>query len=103
MDTPYDYIQIVTDDDWGLVGIVPNNGSGDKIHEERKNQTVILNNSESSPKKKEPIIIKKSSPAKEILKPLESEINVSYNTTYNDDINITDISKKDNLLTGLRY
>jgi len=25
----YDYVQIVIDDDWGLFGIVPNNGSGD--------------------------------------------------------------------------
>lgn len=27
----YDYVQIVVDDDWGLVGIVPNNGSGDRM------------------------------------------------------------------------
>jgi len=27
MSIPYDYIQIVTDQDWGLVGIIPNNGS----------------------------------------------------------------------------
>ena len=27
MAAPYDYVQIVTDDDWGLVGIIPNNGT----------------------------------------------------------------------------
>lgn len=27
----YDYVQIVVDDDWRLLGIVPNNGAGDKI------------------------------------------------------------------------
>jgi hypothetical protein len=27
MAAPYDYVQIVTDQDWGLVGIIPNNGS----------------------------------------------------------------------------
>ena len=27
MVTPYDYVQIITDDNWGLVGIIPTNGS----------------------------------------------------------------------------
>lgn len=27
MVTPYDYVQLVSDDDWGLVGIIPNGGS----------------------------------------------------------------------------
>lgn len=27
MATPYDYVQIVAGDDWGLVGIIPNNGA----------------------------------------------------------------------------
>jgi len=31
MATPYDYVQIVADDDWGLVGIVPPGGIGERI------------------------------------------------------------------------
>lgn len=30
MATPYDYVQIITDDNWALVGIIPNNGSKNK-------------------------------------------------------------------------
>lgn len=28
---PYDYVQIVVDDDWGLVGIVPTGGAGERM------------------------------------------------------------------------
>jgi hypothetical protein len=31
MTSPYDFISIVVDDDWGLVGIVPPNNAGDRM------------------------------------------------------------------------
>lgn len=31
MVTPYDFIQIIADDEWGLVGIIPPNEAGDKF------------------------------------------------------------------------
>lgn len=31
MATSYDYVQIVVDNDWGLVGIVPPGGAGDRV------------------------------------------------------------------------
>lgn len=31
MDTTFDYVQIIVESDWGLVGIVPPNTAGEKI------------------------------------------------------------------------
>lgn len=31
MESPYDYVEIINDNNWGLLGIVPQNGSGDRI------------------------------------------------------------------------
>ena len=31
MTNSYDYVQIVKDEDWGLVGIVPHGGTGEKV------------------------------------------------------------------------
>lgn len=57
MASAYDYVQIVVDDDWGLVGIVPNNGSGDRMKKmaivpTRVKEDIFQIKEESLPKRK---------------------------------------------------
>ena len=44
MASPYDYVQIVIDDDWGLVGIVPPGGAGERA---KKMSMISPHNSQS--------------------------------------------------------
>lgn len=65
MATPYDYVQIVVDDGWGLVGIVPPGFAGDKVKQLSINTTVSedITPQKSAPNLPEVVKLPQSEPA----------------------------------------
>ena len=111
MDSPYDYIQIVNADDWGLVAIIPNNGAGDRA--KKMASELNANNEQIQPQKivtnkRRPItrmIVQEQPPVTQQTKSAKLETPHVYDGAIKSISfgNLASAKTRDNVLVGFRY
>ena len=87
MEAEYDYVQVVVDDDWGLVSIIPHNDGEKKITSEAQKKTILTHLSDENSSKT----------------PVATVLNASSNRGSHDNVNIKDGQKvsNPNALSGM--